>query len=237
MKDKRNVFESLERQKLRDILGKTHNNRLKNLALLFNIDNKFWDDCPENVKEKFKCLLKEEKADLIFYGIFVVHLLSGIKNHILAVYQKKYINNYGGNLIIIRGLKRAKANRKESGILAQEIVNLNLNIFINSTSYKWGRENAEENIRPIIPIMTYEDIKYLLEQIVEEQTENGQLIDCIFIFKELFQETINIYPDTLTLWKKFYESILNKRAWSGIEELKQMIDNFAESKQLETEPF
>ncbi|MDJ0554453.1 MAG: hypothetical protein QNJ68_08450 [Microcoleaceae cyanobacterium MO_207.B10] len=112
VKDYRNVFESLAREKLSNIICQTNDNRLQNLALLFNIDTKFWDDCPEDVKEKFKCFLKEEKADLIFYGIFVVHLLSGIKNDILAIYKKQYINNHGENLIIIRGLKTAKTNRK-----------------------------------------------------------------------------------------------------------------------------
>ncbi|MGD1808611.1 hypothetical protein ACP6PL_24685 [Dapis sp. BLCC M126] len=237
VKDYRNVFESLERKRLSDILGKTDDNRLQNLALLFNIDNKFWDDCPENVKEKFKCLLKEEKADLIFYRIFVVHLLPDIKKDIITTYKNIYQFSDKNYSIFIRGLKRAKANRKESAILAKEIVQLNMNIFTNSNSFKSGRENAERHIRPIVPIMTDEDIKYLLEQTVT----NNQLIDCIFILKELFQETINTYPDTLPLWKNFYESIStiykNQNAWSGKEELKEMIDNFPESKQLKTEPF
>ncbi|NES06315.1 MAG: hypothetical protein F6K22_27970 [Okeania sp. SIO2F4] len=45
----------------------------------------------------------------------------------------------------------------------------------------------------------------------------------------------------MPLWKNFYESIStiykNQNAWSGKEELKEMIDNFPESKQLKTEPF
>ncbi|MDJ0554452.1 MAG: hypothetical protein QNJ68_08445 [Microcoleaceae cyanobacterium MO_207.B10] len=45
---------------------------------------------------------------------------------------------------------------------------------------------------------------------------------------------INTYPETLPIWQKFYESI-NKDFWDGIEELKEMIDNFPKSQQVETE--
>ncbi|MGD1702314.1 hypothetical protein [Dapis sp. BLCC M229] len=117
--------------------------------------------------------------------------------------------------------------------MAKEIVKINIDIFIDSGSYQSGRENAEKHIRPIIQIMTDEDIKYLLEQILEEQGKRCQLIDCQFVLKELFQETINTYPHTLSLWKNFYESL----DWLRKEELKQMIDNFPELKQLKTEPF
>ena len=237
VKNYRNVFESLAREKLRNLLEKTIDNRLQNLALLFNIDKIFWDNCPENVKEKFKYLLKEEKSMVILYGIFVLHLLPDIKNDILAVYKNNYIKKYEENSIFIRGLKRAKTNIKESAIFAHEIVKINIDIFIDSGSYSSGRKNAEEHIRPIIPIMTDDDIKYLLEQILEEQRKKGQLRDCIFILKELFQETINTYPDTFHLWRKFYESIIDKDVLCEIEELKQMIDNFPDLKQMEGEIF
>ncbi|NET43404.1 hypothetical protein [Okeania sp. SIO2B3] len=233
----RNVFESLAREKLSNILGMTKDDRIQNLAILFNIDDRFWGDCPEHIREKFKSFIKEEKAILIFYGIFVLHLLPEIKNDILVVYKNNYINEYEGNLIFIRGLKMAKTNKKESAIFAQEIVQLNIDIFLGSRSYASGRNNGTKHIIPFIPIFTDENIKYLLEKIVK----NDQLIDCIFVLKELFQETINTYPDTLPLWKKFYESISiiykNQNAWSGKEELKQLIDNFPESKQVETETF
>lgn len=237
VKDYRNIFESLAREKLSNILGKTNDNSLQNLAFLFNIDNKFWHDCPENIKEKFKYSLKESPLNKFFYGIFVLHLFPEIKNNVIAFYKSPYQFNgrYHSNFII--ELKRAKANRKESAILAKEIVKLDIDIFIDSNSFKSGRENAERHIRPIIQIMTDEDIKYLLEQILEEQRKKGQLRDCIFILKELFQKTINTYPDTLPLWKNFYVSIINKDVWSGIEELKEMIDNFTDFKQIEGEIF
>ncbi|NES06314.1 MAG: hypothetical protein F6K22_27965 [Okeania sp. SIO2F4] len=190
VKDYRNVFESLESKKIRDILGKIDDDRLHLLAFLFNIDNKFWDDCPENIKEKFKYFLKEEKIEFYnrVFGIFVLHLLPEIKNDLITIYKNHYqLNerqlNERHHLAFVKALKRAKANRKESAIFAKEIVKLNIDIFIRSKYFKSGRENAEKHIRPIIPIMTNEDIKYLLEQTVE----NNQLIDCIFILKELFQ--------------------------------------------------
>ena len=236
VKDYRNVFESLERKRLSDILEKTIDNRLLSLAVLFRIDDRFWNDCRENIIEKIKSFLKAEKTAVYqVYGVFLLHLLPDIKNDIITTYKNHYQFNAQNHSIFIRELKKAKANRKESAVFAKEIVKLNIDIFISSGSYASGRENAEKHIRPIIPIMTDEDIKYLLEQMVEAQRKKGQLIDCIFILKELFQETINTYPDTLPLWKNFYESIINKDVWSGIEELKQMIDNFPESKQMEKE--
>ncbi|MDY7007775.1 MAG: hypothetical protein SWX82_28510 [Cyanobacteriota bacterium] len=236
VKNYRNVFESLAREKLSNILGKTNDNRIQNLAIIFNIDDRFWDDCPEHIIEKFKYFIKL-KQNTLYYGAFVLHVLPEIKDNILTIYQQYCINNYPIHSEFIRGLRKAKIYRKESAIFAREIVKINIDIFIDSPSYASGRKNAEEHIRPIIPIMTDEDIKYLLDQIVEEQRKKGQLIDCIFILKELFQETINIYPETLPFWENFYESIINKDSWSRIEELKQLIDNYPQLKHLETETF
>ncbi|MEB3342695.1 hypothetical protein [Okeania sp.] len=234
VKDYRNVFESLERKILRDILGKTDYNRLQSLAFLFYLDNKFSDCCPEHIKQKIKCFLKEEKAVSTAYGVLLLHLFPEIKNDILAIYKNNYINSDKDNLIFISVLRRAKANRKESAILVKEIVKTNINKYICSGSWANSIKNAEKHIRPILQIMTDEDIKYLLNQTIQEERTKGQLRVSTFILKELFQETINTYPDTLPLWKNFYESI-DRDIWSGIEELKEMIDNFSESQQIEKE--
>ncbi|NEN90960.1 MAG: hypothetical protein F6K48_19420, partial [Okeania sp. SIO3H1] len=233
----RNIFESLERAKLRDILEKTNDDRLQHLAVLFSIDDRFWDDCPEHITEKFKLFLKEQE-NLIDYGFLLFHVSPEIKDELLEIfhYYPLYHKKRENSDFIIK-VRRAISNRKECAIFAREIVKRNINIFIDSPSYASGRQNAKENIRPMIPIMTDEDIKYLLEQIIEKQRGNCQLIDCIFILKELFQETIYLYPETLPFWENFYESIIYKNAWSGIEELKQLIDNCPQLKQVETETF
>ena len=49
MKNYRNIFESLAREKISNILGITNDNRIQNLAIIFNIDDRFWNDCPEHI--------------------------------------------------------------------------------------------------------------------------------------------------------------------------------------------
>jgi hypothetical protein len=106
--------------------------------------------------------------------------------------------------------------------IIETIVRESIDIFTNSSSFATGRNNAIEYLRPIIPLLKSEDVEYLMEGILIKQQYNDQLIDCAFIMEEVFNKTIQKFPNTLPYWKKFVEQ--KKKVWQNMSTLENLME-------------
>ena len=208
----RENFESLNRSRLEKILENTKDNRFSFLLRLLSIEESLWYQASELIKEKFKFFIKQEAT--LAERIGIVHLFPEIKYDIVLNFnslsrweKQRFVENW----------KILCINENTSKIL-ESIVRVSIDNFTNSGSYAGSRKNADEYLRPVIPLLNAAHVEYLLKQVLP----NSQLIDCAYIMEEVFEYTIDKFPNTLPSWKEFVEQ--KKDVWGNMSILERLME-------------
>lgn len=216
LKEYREEFESIDKAIIEKIIGKTKEDRLTFLLKLIYIEENLWFQASGLIKEKLKVFIKEEAT--IAEKLYVFHLFPELKYDLVLTYKglrwtekNKFIETLKTFLPIERDTK-----------IIETIVRGSIDMFTNSYSFATGRNNAIEYLQPIIPLLKSEDVEYLIESILAKQKSNDQLIDCAFIMEEVFNTTIQKFPDTLSSWKKFVEQ--KKKVWQNMSTLENLME-------------
>lgn len=212
----REEFESIDKAIIEKIIGKTKEDRLTFLLKLIYIEENLWFQASGLIKEKLKVFIKEEAT--IAEQLYVFHLFTEIKYDLVLTYKSL---RWTEKNKFIETLKTFLPIERDTKII-ETIVRESIDMFTNSYSFVTGRNNAIEYLQPIIPLLKSEDVKYLIESILAKQKSNDQLIDCAFIMEEVFNTTIQKFPDTLSSWKKFVEQ--KKKVWQNMNTLENLME-------------
>ncbi len=211
----RGGFEAIDRSAIKGIVEKTKEDRIQFLSLLYNIDERFLSDTPDHVREKFKQFLNENANDS--HKAYIIHLFPEIRKELMKKYPE--LMSDSAKRRFFNSLIKANMSEKDPDFV-QILVKKNIDIFSQSGSYSSGRENAENYIKPIIPLLNNQDIEYLIGKIVENKY-NDQLIDCSPFMEEVFIETIEKFPKALPSWKNFIEE--KKKRWGNMENIEKLV--------------
>ena len=213
----RHTFEKIDSQVLEAILDKTEDGKFLYLRDLFDIEETLFYQSSGSLRGRFKDFLVKTKKPIEKWKS--IHLFPEFREDFLGSYQ-----NLDSNI-----KRRVLETLIESGVIGKDsqltefIVKTNIDIFSRSSSFAEGRGNAYHFLIPIIPLLKSDDIQYLLKQAVECQRTYriNQLQDCSEHMEKVFRETIRKYPNTISDWRIFYESI--KDSWGSTEELGDLI--------------
>ncbi|EAW38679.1 hypothetical protein [Lyngbya sp. PCC 8106] len=212
-----NILETIDKSAIESIITRTKDNRIQFLSPVYNIDSSFLSNTPEHIKEKFKGFLSSKDAEER-HKAYIIHLFPKIKEE----FRKNYVEgmSISSKKAFLNSLVNANILEKDPDF-AECIIETNINIFSSSKSYSSGRQNAENYLKPSIPLLNHKLIEYLIQRILEWQDSNDQLIDCSSYMIDVFVETIEKFPETLPLWKKFLEE--KKEVWGSMDNLEELI--------------
>jgi hypothetical protein len=223
-----------ENDKITKIIEKTKENRFYTFYILLGeYKLKFiWDYASDAVKEKFKAYLEENSSnhineisqiDVIALSVFLGLIT---EKEIAEKYQEISARD---KLDFRQRLEHFEILNKNQS-LNKKLIRMNLDTFTNSRSFPDARENAMYLIKPIINDLSKEDVIYLLDKAIESQKQNysrwhnNQLNVCEPTFINIFDSTIEQYPETLSDWK----CLIEQTQLSGWQTLKQKIESLSE---------
>jgi len=217
------IFDKLEKDKICSYIEKVKEERFEFLLEIIHIDPRFWDYTSKYIQEKLKIYcenLNYEKPKHMRQSLFALSIIPEFEDKIFDFYTSTD-NSYRRRLI--SRLTENNYHEKHKNLVAK-IIKTNIEQFTGSTTYDSASSNRNL-ISPLIKFLTEDNIKELLESSIVNQTwKNDQLYCCTSLFKEIFQSTIDKYPQTISDWNNFIEK-KNDRNWIDFEELKEVIEN------------
>lgn len=208
----REGFESLNKASLEKILEKTKDNRFPFLLRLLSIEQSLWYQASELIKQKIKSFIKQQAT--LAEKVGIVHLFSELKYDIVLNFNSLSRSEKQRFVKVLGTLCFNENNYK----ILEGIIRVSIDKFTNSGSYAGSRKNADEYLRPVIPLLNAADVEYLLKQVLP----NSQLIDCAYIMEEVFEYTIDKFPNTLPSWKEFVEQ--KKDVWGNMSTLERLME-------------
>lgn len=220
------LFESLEKESISNIISKIKETRYSFFLAMVYEEPAIWNMTPESIQERIKkyCQTISQSLDTkedIAILLYATSIFSEFEDTISIKYSE-----FGSETKkrFIEFLKKISYIKREQRLI-NEIIVSNIKLFCSSSTFAYGRQNADFLILPIIEILNEDDIKLILQLSITEQCYGyDQLKDCTSCFQKIFQKTIGKYPSTLSDWKSFVEQ-KRERDWENFEELEKLVDS------------
>ncbi|MEM8720559.1 MAG: hypothetical protein AAGE84_14855 [Cyanobacteria bacterium P01_G01_bin.39] len=226
LQEYRQTFESIERESISRIIDKVKEERYNFLLEIIYMESSFWDNTPEFIQEQLRqyCLAKsprrrKETIELLHAMAVMPELEDKVIDlyihHFNSITRERFI----GYLEDINFIEN-------NSNLLKKMVAYNIKVFCKSGRYDHATSYKKSLIIPVIEMMDEEQVRSILNLSISEQQNNtnDQLAYCTSCYKEIFQKTIDKYPDTLSDWVNFIEK-KRERNWSNFEELEELVEN------------
>ncbi|GAX34901.1 hypothetical protein [Nodularia sp. NIES-3585] len=176
-----------------------------------------WDNASDSLKQRFKTYIKDElfHSPGQFLAVSIFFDFNETED-IISDYTKLELRDQ--KLFFQQAVKLGVLNLASDS--TQKIIEINIDTFTKSSSFASARLNSDNLIEPARNLFSEQLIFYLLNKSVENQRHErnyNQLDNCENIFIEIFNSTIDKYPNTLEKWQWFIETE-EKLYWHDLRE-------------------
>lgn len=208
------ILPSLEYQKITELMDSAEEERFGYIPdLLYDDKSRFLREClSDSLRMKLKTFITQsgeyDKGYVLILLIFLkfLDLEASVEEYkTLDSNQKKIFLDKSNELDIF----------KESTDLRNEIIKIHIEEFTMSGSFEEGRNNAKQLINPMKEYFTESLVMELLDKSINNQKDKrkgysgNQLVDCEQTFIDIFELTIDKYPQTLEKWQWFINELLS----------------------------
>jgi hypothetical protein len=196
-------FRKIDKNAIAKIVGNTKDDRYHALASLLYAENSLFDSIPSFIIEKFREYLFSEANETI--KLYVINLFPDLKEKMLEDYLSRstsvssisYICRFSSTLSRLDALSLRQPD------FVQEIIRININQFLNSSSVIKAEALGEDAIVKLAKHWSIDDVTLFISSHFELPEERlNILLENPDVYENLFLDTINKFPESLEEWKK-----------------------------------
>jgi len=226
LEEYRQDFEGIDNQFLLEQIRKTKEERYLFLAVLIFLEPSLWDAAPPYLQEKFYVYIAN--TDTLALKIFTLHIFESEREKLLTSYRQSCQEDGKDALRISYSLtSRGRAERimRRDSSFVQKIVEITINTFCSTSLSNFFI--AVDLIKTVIPFMSKYHLELLFEGLNSPEVKNDELMGIRATLMEIvFMETINLFPETISSWKNFYDN--NKDLHPFLNRLEKLITAYPE---------